>query len=155
MTKFHSFLIAVATTLSLVAGTMGILPAMAADEPTVLITGSSRGIGLELARVYAERGWNVIATCRTPSKADDLKAIAAQYDNVAIEELDVTDDEEIATLAAKYNGKPIDVLLNNAGIPGDRSRQVFGIFDQDVFDQVMHVNVMGPLKTAVAFMDSV
>jgi NAD(P)-dependent dehydrogenase (short-subunit alcohol dehydrogenase family) len=155
MKKFHSFLIAVTTILSLVAGAMVLSPAMAADEPTVLITGSSRGIGLELARVYAERGWNVIATCRTPSKADDLQAIAAQYDNVAIEELDVTDDEEIASLAAKYNGKPIDVLLNNAGIPGDRTRQVFGTFDQDVFDQVMHVNVMGPLKTAVAFMDNV
>lgn len=155
MTPFNSVLIAATTVLSLAAGSMGMSPATAADQPTVLITGSSRGIGLELARVYAQRGWNVIATCRTPSKATDLQAIAAEYDNVVIEELDVTDDDEIASLAAKYDGQPIDVLLNNAGIPGDRSKQVFGTFDQDVFDQVMHVNVMGPLKMAVAFFDHV
>ena len=50
--------------------------ALAADTPTVLITGASRGIGLELARQYAERGWHVIATARTPGEATALKAIA-------------------------------------------------------------------------------
>ena len=122
-----------------------------ADEPTVLITGSNRGIGLELTRVYAERGWNVIATCRTPAKADDLNAIAAAHSNVAVEELDVTDDAEIAALAAKYDGQAIDVLLNNAGIPGDRKRQQYGAYDFELFDLVMDVNVKGPLRMAQAF----
>jgi len=47
----------------------GILP----GKPTVLITGSNRGIGLEFAKQYAEKGWNVIATARKPGKAEDLK----------------------------------------------------------------------------------
>ena len=43
------------------------------NRPTVLITGSSRGIGLEITRQYAMKGWNVIATCRTPSEAGELQ----------------------------------------------------------------------------------
>ncbi len=130
-------------------------PASAADEPTVLITGSNRGIGLEIARVYATRGWNVIATARSPEKADDLKAIAAEHENLVIEELDVTDAAEIAALATKYEGQPIDILINNAAISGDRDKQSFGKFDYDVYEQVMRVNVHGPLKMAEAFMDNV
>ena len=118
---------------------------------TVLITGSNRGIGLELARGYAERGWMVIATCRTPSKATDLQAIADVHSNLVIEELDVTDDAEIAALAEKYQDQPIDILLNNAGIPGAREKQQFGAYDFDVYEQVMAVNVHGPLKTSQAF----
>ena len=58
-----------AVTLAILAVTAlatGLQPAQAAEAPTVLITGSNRGIGLELARQYAERGWNVIATARKP-----------------------------------------------------------------------------------------
>ena len=91
---------------------------LAADTPTVLITGASRGIGLELARQYAERGWQVIATARTPTEATALMAIAKQHANVTVEALDVTDYAQIDALAAKYKGRPIDVLLNNAGISG-------------------------------------
>jgi NAD(P)-dependent dehydrogenase (short-subunit alcohol dehydrogenase family) len=129
--------------------------APAAAEPTVLITGSNRGIGLEIARVYATRGWNVIATCRTPDKADDLKAIAAEYENLIIEELDVTDDREIAVLATKFDGQPIDILINNAAISGDRTKQSFGSFDFGIYEQVMRVNVHAPLKMAEAFMGNV
>jgi NAD(P)-dependent dehydrogenase (short-subunit alcohol dehydrogenase family) len=125
------------------------------NRPTVLITGSSRGIGLEITRQYAMKGWNVIATCRTPSKATDLQAIADEYRNVTIEEHDVTDFPEIDALAEKYQDQPIDVLLNNAGISGDRDAQVFGEFQFDVYGQVMAVNVIGPLKIAEAFFDNV
>ncbi len=122
-----------------------------AAEPTVLITGSNRGIGLQIATVYAERGWNVIATCRTPSKADDLNALAAAHDTVAVEELDVTDEAEIAALAEKYKDQPIDILLNNAAIPGDRNKQQFGAYDFGLYDFVIDVNVKGPMRIAQAF----
>ena len=147
MRNQSSFFVTMTTAISLVLGALAFSSATAAAE-TVLITGSNRGIGLELARVYAERGWNVIATCRTPSQATDLQAIAAEHDNLAIEQLDVTDVGQVAALAEKYAGKPIDVLLNNAAIPGDRTKQKFGSLDYDLYEQVIAVNVHGPPATS-------
>jgi len=123
--------------------------------PTVLITGSSRGIGLELARQYAQRGWGVIATCRTPANASALQELALEYPNLTIEALDVTDDAEMDALAVRYAGVPIDVLLNNAGILGGNDRQKFGSFDYAAFDEVMAVNVKGPLRMTELFVDNV
>jgi NAD(P)-dependent dehydrogenase (short-subunit alcohol dehydrogenase family) len=129
--------------------------ALAADAPTVLITGSNRGIGLELARQYAERGWNVIATCRTPEAADDLKAIRAEYPNLVIEQLDVTDHARIDALAEQYKDTPIDILLSNAGISGGHENAKFGEMNYDVYYKVHAVNVIGPTKMAEAFLPSV
>lgn len=135
----------------------GLLPnlAQAAEEPTVLVTGSNRGIGLELARQYAERGWNVIATARKPEVADDLKAIQAKHPKLVIVQLDVTDHQRIDELAAEYQGKPIDILINNAGISGGHEKSKFGEMDLDVYPLVHAVNVVGPTKMAEAFIDSV
>lgn len=133
----------------------GLAPVMAADTPTVLITGASRGIGLELARQYADRGWHVIATARDPARAAALREIAASHERVHIEQLDVTDFASVDALAAKYRGKPIDVLLNNAGISGNVDVQVFGRLDYAVYDEVHAVNVLGPLKMAEAFLEHV
>lgn len=129
--------------------------ARAPGTPTVLITGSSRGIGLELARQYAERGWGVIATCRTPARATDLMALAELHSNLVIEELDVTDNAEMDALAARYENVPIDVLINNAGILGGNDRQKFGTYDYDAFDEVMAVNVKGALRMVEKFVDNV
>ena len=123
--------------------------------PTVLITGANRGIGFELAHQYADAGWGVVATCRSPAAADALQALAAENPNVLIEQLDVTDFDEMEALAAKYAGVPIDVLINNAGILGGNDRQKFGTFDYDAFDEVMAVNVIGPIRMVELFIDNV
>lgn len=127
---------------------MSVAPATA---KTVLITGSNRGIGLEFVAQYAAQGWDVIATSRTPADDAGLQALASAHANVTIEELDVTDLDEIAALAAKYEGTPIDVLMNNAGMFGNRPGQTWGDLDRDLFRQVMDVNVFGPLKLSEAF----
>ena len=123
--------------------------------PTVLITGSSRGIGFELARQYAELGWGVIATCRTPQRATALQSLAQSHSNVVIERLDVTDFAEIDRVAEKYRDVPIDVLINNAGILGDNDKQKFGNFDYSAFDEVMAVNTKGPIRMVEVFVDHV
>lgn len=126
-----------------------------ADQPTVLITGANRGLGLEFARQYAARGWNVIASCRRPEDAKDLNALAGQYAQVAVERLDVTSDEQVESLAAKYAGQPIDVLLNNAGIYGTLEKQTLGTFDYDELKLVFDVNTIGALRVTEAFLDNV
>ncbi len=126
-----------------------------ADAPTVLITGSNRGIGLEFARQYAVKGWNVIATTRNPDSADELNAIADAHSNLIVETLDVTDLSGIAALAEKYEGTGIDVLINNAGILGNVETQELGQFDYANFQQIMAVNTFGPLAVSQAFLDHV
>lgn len=125
------------------------------DRSTVLITGSNRGIGFGFASLYAQEGWNVIATARKPESAEELKALAEAFPNVVIEQLDVTDEVGIDALAARYAGQPIDVLINNAAILGDLPGQKVGGLDHDLFAQVMDVNVYGPLRVSQAFTEHV
>lgn len=137
-------------------------PALAQDDdgaaPTILITGTSRGIGLEFVRQYAALGWNVIATCRRPHEANELQAIAAEFSNVRLEELDVLRHDMIDALAKKYKDQPIDVLLSVAGFFGD-NLQMRGSFytrlNFDLWDLYVNTNAIGPLKLAEAFYGSV
>ncbi len=135
---------------------LALAPAIAAEGPsTVLITGANRGIGYELARQYAGKGWTVIATARSPRDAADLKKLAAESPKVRIEKLDVTSDRSVKALAARYKGQPIDVLINNAGILGDIDAQKYGTYDFETFDEIMAVNWEGPMRMVEAFMDNV
>ena len=114
--------------------------AATSSQSVALVTGANRGIGLALSTVLAERGWHVIATCRDPEHADELKALSAKYPAVTIDRLDVTDSAALVALAARYRGQPIDVLINNAGILGDPDAQQLGRFDQKTFEDVLRVN---------------
>ncbi len=127
-------------------------PAGAADAGTVLITGANRGIGLGFVRAYADQGWQVIATCRSPDAATELQALAADYPAVSIEALDVTDAAGIQRLAALLDGKAIDILINNAGITGNPRSQLLGRMDLAEYERVLAVNTLGPLRVAEAFL---
>ncbi len=122
---------------------------------TVLITGASRGIGLEFAHGYAARGWNVIATCRQPETAESLQNLARRQQNFVIEKLDVLDHARIDFLAKQYEGSPIDLLINNAGISGGFENQVFGSINYANYEAVLATNFIAPLKMAEAFIDHV
>lgn len=125
------------------------------DTPSVLITGASRGIGLALAAEYAGRGWQVIATARNPAAAPALQELARQHPNIVLEALDVTDHAQVDALAARYAGRPIDLLLNNAGISGSDEAGEFGHLDYATYARVHATNVVGPLKMAEAFLPNV
>lgn len=122
-----------------------------AEGAQVLVTGANRGLGLEFTRQYAARGCKVIATARSPERADELNALAAANSDIIVEQLDVTDHARIEALAAQYVDTPIDLLLNNAGIGGGIENQFFGKMNYETFDQVMDVNVKGPMKMCEAF----
>ena len=125
------------------------------DPATVLITGSNRGIGLALAEHYAKEGWRVIATCRKPNQAVRLKNIADEHPLVMIEEIDVTDMQTINKVAYKYKDSSIDVLINNAGISGGLTNQVFGNLDYSIFKRVIDVNTFGPTRMAEALLNHI
>jgi len=131
------------------------LPAPDGGKTTVLVTGSNRGLGLEFVRIYAGRGWQVVATCRRPDAAEELNALASSQPGIFVEALDVTDHAAIDALSARYRNWPIDVLINNAGIGGGSENQLFGRLNYPVFDEVMAVNAIGPIKMAEAFMSQV
>jgi NAD(P)-dependent dehydrogenase (short-subunit alcohol dehydrogenase family) len=122
---------------------------------TVLITGSNRGLGLELATQYAADGWIVIATARSPADDEALQNLAAKYETVRIEALDVTDHAQIDALATQLRGTPIDVLINNAGVLGDPNIQRLGNLDFSIAHQLFETNTLGPLKIADAFIEHV
>ncbi len=120
--------------------------------PTTMITGANRGIGLEFTKQYLQKGWKVIATCRNPDRADELNNLKKNYpDHLSIMQLDVVDHNRIDELALQLRGTPIDVLLNNAGISGGSSNQIFGTMDYKVYEDVLAVNTIGPMKMAEAF----
>ena len=125
-------------------------------RPTVLVTGSSRGIGLGFAARYGHDGWNVIATARNPAHAAELQNLAARLNSVVVEQLDVLNETELDGLAKKYSDVPIDVLINNAAFHGGKpDDHRLGTYSYSTFERYMAVNVFGPLKVCEAFFNSV
>jgi len=131
--------------------------------PTTVITGASRGLGLELARQYAADGWRVFACARNPQAAQELDELAEASDGrLTVHPLDVADHAQIAALARQIDGAPIDLLLNCAGVMGSAtgsdngmSAQRFGRTDYDEWTRTLRVNTFGPLKMAETFVDNV
>jgi NAD(P)-dependent dehydrogenase (short-subunit alcohol dehydrogenase family) len=114
---------------------------------TMLITGASTGFGKHTAELFAARGWNVIATMRTPSAGAEL----AQRDNVLVTRLDVQDrssiEQAIAAGIDRFGG--IDVVVNNAGFG------LFGIFEATTREKIQEqfdVNVFGVMDVTRAIL---
>ena len=123
---------------------------------TILITGSNRGIGLALVKEYLGKGNRVIATCRTPNKADALHALAKSYSGLSILPLDVTRQESLDELVLKLNGQIIDVLINNAGIftsiDGENDTQTIETVQKADWEQVLAVNTIAPVMVTQALL---
>jgi NAD(P)-dependent dehydrogenase (short-subunit alcohol dehydrogenase family) len=111
------------------------------------VTGASRGIGLELVRQYAADGWSVVATCRDPDGAAELREVAsnASGNAVTVHRLDVASEEHLEELGAALGETPIDVLVSNAAVfGGTRSR--FPDVDWDAWTAAFAVNTVGAIR---------
>ena len=123
---------------------------------TLLITGASRGIGLEFCTQYAAEGWRVLACCRDPGKADALSKLAAQYpEQIKLYALDVTNQAQIEQLAQSLADETIDLLINNAGVFPSSDKRGFGHTDYAEWMAAFNINTMAPLKMAEAFVNQI
>lgn len=139
MKRFLVTVLAIATT------TLGGI-AVADDSPTVLVTGANRGIGLEYARQFAAKGYEVIGTARDPADAKELSEVADR-----VEQLDVADAASVAGLARRLDGVAIDILVNNAGI-FDRGDVTVDKVDFGTMERTFAVNTLGPLRVVQALL---
>jgi len=119
---------------------------------TALITGTSKGIGLETALAFGRAGYKVFATMRNPARASDFKQkIKSESLDIHISEMDVDSDASvkkcIATITQNYG--QIDVLVNNAGIERHGSIEEMAMND---FKAIMETNYFGVLRCTKALL---
>lgn len=113
----------------------------------VLITGASRGLGLEFARQYAQAGYRVFATCRNPDEATGLQGLLQDHaGRLHIVALDVTDEASMlaAREVVRAHGDRLDILINNAGIFAEGEAGIERVEARKMLN-VYHVNVVGPV----------
>lgn len=114
---------------------------------TIFITGASSGLGKETAKLFQSKGWNVIATMRTPEKETELTTL----DNVLVTQLDVLDVntiEKAVNEGIKKFGK-IDVLVNNAGYGAYGTLESFS---RERIIRQFNTNVIGLLDVTKALL---
>lgn len=110
---------------------------------TILIAGANRGIGLELARQYAAEGHDVIRCMRGTDKAGETIG--------EVRPLDVTDDASVSALAKALEGRPIDLVIANAGVIGPEKQSATEM-DFPGFLATLDTNVLGPLRVVQALL---
>jgi NAD(P)-dependent dehydrogenase (short-subunit alcohol dehydrogenase family) len=130
----------------------------AGEPPVALVTGANRGIGREVARQLAERGYHVLLSARDGEKASaaagEIGESARDGGSVGPVTLDVSDQASIAAAAAAIARDPgrLDVLVNNAGIGID-----FGVSgtepDFDAVQRTLDTNFFGAYRLAIALLD--
>ena len=126
--------------------------------PTVMVTGANRGIGYEHVAQYAQKKWKVIACTRQPEKAIDLLQLQDKYGaNFIIEELEVTNHNQVDGLSQKHSNTAIDILINNAGtggpegMPGAMDYQKIDNMNYQIWRDILEVNLLAPFKVATSF----
>ncbi len=110
--------------------------------PKVLITGANRGIGLEFARQYSSRDWEVIATTRRSSA--ELDALP-----VRVEQLDLADADAIIRFVARFEGT-LDLLIANAGTNQPMNARTAD--DARAWQAMMMVNAIAPFMLGQGFL---
>jgi NAD(P)-dependent dehydrogenase (short-subunit alcohol dehydrogenase family) len=117
----------------------------------VVITGASRGIGLEFVRRYQEQGHHVEAVARDPARSPELAALAAaSLGKTRIHTCDVASDQGARNLAASLGDVPVDVLVNNAGVMG--KMQALDQLDHADILRTFDTNALGPLRVTAALL---
>ena len=108
----------------------------------IFITGASTGLGKATAKLFASKGWNVIATMRHPDK--ELSKIK----NITVMQLDVTNLEQINKVVKEATKKDIDVVFNNAGYG---MTGPFEAATDEEIQKLVNTNLLGVMRVTKAF----
>ena len=120
----------------------------------VLITGTSRGIGLEFVRQCVEKQWRIFACCRHPQQAEALLGVARlNPDRISVHVVDMNELATIQALAYELRNEAIDILINNAGVYGPDNNG-FGNVDVSGWQQTLLVNSIAPMKMVEALKEN-
>ncbi len=119
---------------------------------TVFITGANRGLGLEFVKEFSEKDYEVIATCRDPNSSSDLTNLAKLNLKIQLHQLDVSNTKNIQDLSNHLKNKPIDILINNAGIYRSGS---FNSVNKDSWVESFITNTIGPYEVIEYFLPNV
>ncbi len=115
--------------------------------PLAIITGSSRGLGLALARALAERQWALVIDARGGSELERAARELGQLTEVVALAGDVADDWHRGALVDAA-GQHVDLLVNNASMLGPSPQPPLGGYPLDVLERVYRVNLVAPIGLA-------
>jgi NAD(P)-dependent dehydrogenase (short-subunit alcohol dehydrogenase family) len=119
---------------------------------TIVITGAEQGLGLELVRLYGQEGHAVFAGCLNPVKPEIVR-LSEELPSVKVLALDVTRDGSVAAFSDPLRGKPVDLLINNAGIHL-RKWSPPDLVSFDDWEATLRVNSLGPARVSFALYES-
>ena len=115
---------------------------------TIFITGASSGLGRATAKLFASKGWKVIASMRDPKKEKELGNLSG----IQLMSLDVTDPHEIESVAEQVaESGGVDVVFNNAGY--GLAGALEGLTDEQIL-RLVNTNMLGTIRTTKAFIFS-
>jgi len=121
----------------------------------VLITGTNRGIGLQMVKSAVNKQWRVFACCRNPHEADKLSEVTRMSGGlVSMHVLDITDKAQIQALAYELRNETIDILINNAGVYGSMEHS-FGHVDEEDWLKTFRINTIAPMQVSEAFVENI
>lgn len=121
---------------------------------TVLITGANRGLGKGFCKHYLKSDYTVIACYRSTSNNQELLRLLEEYgEQLILVELDVTNTDQIKKIAQEWSDKPIDILINNAGIYSVEGNDYK--ISETPWLKIYATNTVAPYLMAHAFKNSI
>lgn len=126
-----------------------------ARPKTILLVGASRGLGFAMAAEFVARDWNVIGTVQGDAHTP-LHDLADEYEGrVEVEQLDITQPDQIAALHARLAGRSFEMLFNNAGTANANQDETIAEVSIEEFVRVMVVNALSPMRVIEGLQDLV
>ncbi|EZP72749.1 Short chain dehydrogenase family protein [Sphingomonas paucimobilis] len=122
---------------------------------TVLLVGASRGLGYAMAAEFVTKGWHVTGTVRATTRTKLSDLALAHPDQVAIDQLDITEPEQIAALRGRLSDRAFDMLFVNAGTANHDQAETIAQTSTDEFVRVMLTNALGVMRAVEGLQDLV